>query len=191
MRIAIGSTRPAKVAAAREAWEVVGPRMAGFDDEPLTFLSYDVRKSSRELGLSLADLMEGSRSRVENLMLQLKRERQEADFYVGLEGGFHVVDTHGPRRRVFMESWAYVCDGHQGYFGHGGGIYVPNKIADPVIDRGIEMGIIIDRLAGPQASASAEGILALLTDNLLSRRQSFVIALICAFAPFYNPQAYK
>jgi non-canonical (house-cleaning) NTP pyrophosphatase len=191
MRIAIGSTREAKVAAVRDAWEVVGPRLVAFNDEPLTFLSYDVRKSSRELGLTLADLMEGARSRVENLTLQLKRERQDADFYVGLEGGFHVVDTHGPRRQVFLESWAYVSDGHAGSFGHGGGLYIPNKLADPIIDRGIEMGIIIDRLAGAQTSASPGGIWAMLTDDLLSRKQSFVIALICAFAPFYNPQGYK
>src|SRR5512138_3558075 len=98
MRIAIGSTRPAKVQAVKEAWEVVGSRVPASDDDPLTFLSYDVGKATREMAFSLDHLMEGARSRVENLMLQLKREKQEADFYIGLEGGFHVVDTHGPRR---------------------------------------------------------------------------------------------
>ena len=191
MRIAIGSTRRAKVEAVKDAWEVVGPRIAGYDDEPLTFVTYDVAKSTPEMPLTLEHLMEGARSRVENLVLQLKREKQEADFYVGLEGGFNVVDTHGPRRQVFLESWAYVSDGHIGSFGHGGGLYVPHRIGDPVIDRGIEMGIIMDRVAGAQASSNPEGMWGLLTRNLITRQQGFLIALICAFAPFYNPEAYR
>jgi inosine/xanthosine triphosphatase len=191
MRIAIGSTRPAKVQAVKDAWEVIGPQIARFEDEPVTFLSYDVAKTSPDMPLSLGHLMEGARSRVENLMLQLKREKQEADFYVGLEGGLHVVDALGPRRQAFLESWAYVCDGHTGAFGHGGGVFVPHRIADPVIDRGIEMGIVMDRVAGAQVSPSPEGAWGFLTRNLITRRQSFAIALIAAFAPFYNSERYR
>ena len=191
MRIAIGSTRPAKVQAVKNAWEAVGPRIATFDDEPVTFLNYDVAKTAPDMPLSLDQLMEGARSRVENLMLQLKREKQEADFYIGLEDGFLVVDTHGPRRQVFLESWAYVCDGHKGCFGHGGGVTVPHRIADPVIDRGIEMGIVMDRLAGQQVSSNPGGAWGFLTRDSISRKDSFVVALISAFAAFYNADVYR
>ncbi len=191
MRIAIGSTREAKVEAVKEAWHVFGARIVPHEDEPLTFLPYDVRKTTRELPLSTSELMEGARARVENLILQLKREKQEADFYVGLESGLNVVDWKGARRQVFLESWVYVSDGHAGYFGHGAGPYVPGKISDPVIDRGIEMAIVIDRVGGPQSSLSPQGVSGLLTCELLDRKRSFVIALICAFAPFYNPEAYR
>jgi len=191
MRIAIGSTRAPKVEAVKEAWQAIGSRIKAYDDEPASFLTYDVGKDTPEMPLTLDQLMEGARSRVENLILQLKRERQEADFYVGLEGGFQVIDTHGPRRQVFLESWAYATDGHLGYFGHGPGLLVPHKIGDPIIDRNIEMGIIMDRLGGPRSSAKAEGMWGLLTGDILTRQQSFVIAVICAFVPFCQPDTYR
>lgn len=191
MRIAIGSTRVPKIEAVKEAWEVIKSRIQGYDRDPVTFVTYDVGKDGPEMPLSVDELMEGARSRVENLILQLKRERQEADFYVGLEGGFHVLDTHGPRRQVFLESWAHVSDGHAGFFGHGPGLYVPYKIGDPIIDRNIEMGIILDRLGGPRSSAKPEGAWGFLTGNILSRQQSFVIAVMCAFVPFCQPEVYR
>ncbi|HXK59039.1 MAG TPA: inosine/xanthosine triphosphatase [Acidobacteriota bacterium] len=191
MKIAIGSTRIPKVEAVKEAWEAIGSRVKGYDREPATFLAYDVGKETPEMPVRLDQLMEGARSRVENLILQLKRERQEADFYVGLEGGFQVIDTDGPRRQTFLESWAYATDGHNGYFGHGPGLYVPNTIANPIIDRGIEMGIVMDRLGGQQCSTKAEGIWGMLTGSILTRQQSFVIAVICAFVPFCEPEMYR
>jgi len=191
MRIAIGSTRAPKIEAVKEAWQVIGSRIQGYDRDPVTFLPYDVGKDTPEMPLTLDDLMGGARSRVENLALQLKREKQEADFYVGLEGGFQVIDTHGPRRQIFLESWAYVCDGHTGYFGHGPGLYVPYRIGDPVIDRGIEMAIILDRVGGTRSSARPEGVWGFLTGDILSRQQSFVIAVMCAFIPFCQTEAYK
>jgi len=191
MRIAIGSTRTPKIEAVKEAWEVIGSRIQAYDRDPVTFLTYDVGKDTPEMPLTLDHLMEGARSRVENLVLQLKREKQEADFYVGLEGGFQVLDTHGPRRQVFLESWAYVTEGHTGFLSHGPGLYVPYKIGDPIIDRGIEMGIILDRMGGPRSSAKPEGIWGFLTGDILSRQQSFVIAVMCAFVPFCQPEVYR
>ena len=129
--------------------------------------------------------------RVDSLILQLKREKAEADFYVGLEGGFNIVDFAGARRQAFLESWAYVSDGHNGYFGHGGGIYIPPKISNPVVDRGIELGIVIDRFSDDNNVRSKQGTWGVLTREIVDRKHSFVIALIAAFAPFYNPEAYR
>jgi non-canonical (house-cleaning) NTP pyrophosphatase len=191
MRVAVGSTRQPEVEAVKEAWRVFSRLILQDPEEPVTFLSYHVPKNAPELPLSIADLMEGARSRVENLMLQLKRERQEADFYVGLESGLNLSGPQGPRRLAFLESWAYVSDGHLGYFGHGGGICVPPCIADPAIDRDIELGIVLDRLAATRKVASEEGVWGVLTHDLLSRKHSFVTALLCAFAPFYQPSVYR
>lgn len=191
MRVAIGSTRAPKVDAVKEAWEVFAPKILEDEDEDVTFLSYDVSNGTSAMPLSVADLMSGSRGRVENLILQLKRERAEAEFYIGLEGGFNVVDSDGPRRQAFLQSWAYVSDGHLGFFGHSGGVSVPSAIANPVIDRGVELGIIIDRITQETDVGKAQGTWGILTRDILTRKHSFVVALIAAFAPFYNRDAYQ
>ena len=191
MRVAIGSTRVPKVEAVKEAWEVFASKILEDKDEDVTFLSYDVSNGAPAMPLSVADLMGGSRGRVENLILQLKRERAEAEFYIGLEGGFNVVDSDGPRRQAFLQSWAYVSDGHLGFFGHSGGVSVPSAIADPVIDRGVELGIVIDRITQQTDVGNAQGTWGILTSDILTRKHSFVVALIAAFAPFYNREAYQ
>ena len=191
MKIAIGSTREPKVGAVKEAWEVFGPMLLEDLDEKTTFPSYDVSNGGPKMPLSVTELMDGAKNRAEHLMLQLKREKVEADYYIGLEAGFNVIDSEGPHRRAFLESWAYVSDGYKGFFGHGGGLYVPSLVADPVIDRGIELGIVMDRITNQSGVGNGKGSWGVLTQDMMSRQSSFVIALIAAFAPFYHPEAYR
>ena len=191
MKIAIGSTRGPKVDAVKEAWQVFSARILSDPEEETSFHSYDLSNGAPRMPLSVSDLMKGARGRAEDLALQLKMEKAEANFYVGLEAGFHVIDSQGPRRQTFLESWAYVSDGYTGFYGHGGGLYVPSSIADPVIDRGIELGIVMDRLTHQQEEVgNKQGTWGVLTQDILTRKHSFVIALIAAFAPFYHPEAY-
>lgn len=192
MKIAVGSTRPPKLQAVHEAWEVFAGAILEDSSEAVSIVAYDVSSNSGPaMPLSVEELMRGAKSRAENLALQLKRERAEAEFYIGLEGGFHIVDFEGARRQVFLESWAYVSDGHQGFFGHGGGVFVPPRLSSPVVDRGIELGIVIDRFAEESDIRSKQGAWGVLTRDILTRKHSFVIALIAAFAPFYNPEAFS
>ena len=190
MRIAIGSTREPKVGAVKEAWKVFGSRLLDDPEESVKFLSYDISATGPSMPLSVEDLMKGAEGRAETLMLQLKREKIEADFYVGLEGGFNIVNSFGSRRHVFLESWAFVSDARNGYFGHSGGIYIPPRVVESVVDRGIELGIVIDNFSSKTNVSSNQGTWGILTQNILSREHSFVIALISAFAPFYNREAY-
>ena len=191
MRIAIGSTRAPKVEAVKEAWGIFSSKILTADDDEAEFAPFDVPTQAPGMPVAVEQLMTGAQERADRLMLQLKRERAEADFYVGLEGGFNVVDPRGARRQVFLESWAFVSDGHLGFFGHGGGIYVPPAISTQVMDRGIELGIVIDLFAQQRDVSSQQGVWGVLTRNIFNRQHSFVVALIAAFAPFYNPEAYR
>jgi non-canonical (house-cleaning) NTP pyrophosphatase len=190
MRIAVGSSRTTHVEAVKEAWTIFSSNILSDPEEPTDYLGYDVRTGVPEVPLSVKELMDGAQNRVENLVLQLKRERAEADFYVGLASGFSMVDSRGPRRLAFLETWAFVSDGHKGHFGHGGGVPVPAGIADPVIDRGIELGIVADRFRQENDLRTGQGPWGILTKDILTQQHSSVIALIAAFAPFYNPAAY-
>ena len=110
MKLAIGSTRDSKVEAAKEAWEIFSKKVELAPSGEAYFVSFDVPTSSPNMPLAAEEVMQGAQDRADRLMLQLKKEKAEADFYIGLESGFNVVDARGARRQVFLESWAYVSD---------------------------------------------------------------------------------
>ena len=95
------------------------------------------------------------------------------------------------RRRVFLESWAYVSNGARGFFGRSGSIEVVESIAEEVVDRGIELSVAIDRFAGEVGIRDAQGAWGVLSANLVTRQDSFRVAVIAAFAPFYNANMYR
>ncbi len=190
MRIAIGSSSTTEIAATKEAWKVFSASLTQDTHEEVEFFGYSISGTPAQISMSVRDLMSAPRECVETLILQLKRARTEADYYVGLESGFNVVDAQGPRRIAFLESWAYVSDGQRGHFGHGGGIVVPPGIADPVIDRGIDLSIVLDRFSSEREISSEKGLWGILTRDILSVQHAFVVALIAAFAPFYNLRAF-
>jgi non-canonical (house-cleaning) NTP pyrophosphatase len=94
-------------------------------------------------------------------------------------------------RHVFLESWAYVTDGHSGHFGCSGALELPEPLAHEVLERGIELSEAIDRFAGAVGIRDAQGAWGVLSRNLISRQEAFRIAVIAAFAPFYNRKMYQ
>src|SRR5258707_15786292 len=97
---------------------------------------------------------------------------ERADSCLGLEGALEVAPKTGPRR-VFLESWAYVTDGVQGHFGCSGSIEIPELLAGEVLARGTELSIAIDRYAGAVGIRDGQGAWGVLSDNLVSRQESF------------------
>ncbi len=190
MRVAVGSTRPAKVNAVKQIWERLEDSLSRGIDDRVDFFCYDVPTDAPKIPTTSAEMSWSVLSRVDHLIMQLKRERSEADFYVGMEEGFNVIASPGARRQVVLESWVYVSDGLNGYYGHGNGISVPPQIADPVIDRGIELEIVIDRFCRARQLPSGQEGWRLLSQELLNRDQSYALALTAAFAPFYNAHVY-
>lgn len=55
----------------------------------------------------------------------------------------------------------------------------------------MELGVAIDRFAGAVGIRDAQGAWGVLTGNLVSRQESFRLAVLTAFAPFYNWKMYR
>jgi non-canonical (house-cleaning) NTP pyrophosphatase len=120
----------------------------------------------------------------------LREAGQPADYCVGLEGGVDVA-VENDVRCVFLESWAYVTDGVRGHFGCSGSIEIPELLAGEVLARGTELSIAIDRYAGAVGIRDGQGAWGVLSDNLVTRQESFRLAVVAAFAPFYNVKMYR
>src|SRR6266850_728004 len=201
--LAVGSKRGPKLNAVAEALEAFSHFLA--PGAQFEVVGVDVESGVSHTPASREELMRGARQRAEAL-LQLARKNGDAwRFFVGLEGGLDVVQEgvsaegiqwratlkrHG-RRRVFLESWAYVTDGLRGHYGRSGGIELPEALAREVLENGVELSVAIERFAGAIGIRDAQGAWGVLSNNFITRQEAFRVAVIAAFAPFYNEKMYR
>ena len=203
--VAVGSTRAPKVNAVRQTLAHIGnlsgahsTLAAGENQEHIQrphevqfeVIGVEVESGVGHTPQSRAETMAGARRRAEALMVMAWERSLDWSYFVGLEGGLDVVHEKG-HRWAFLENWAFVKDaaGRECY-GQAGGIALPDRRAEEVIDRGVELGVAIDAYAGGLGIRDAQGAWGVLTSNLISREEAYRIALIHAFAPFFNPRIY-
>lgn len=186
--IALGSDRAAKIMAVRAS--IV--RIAAIDADwtNANVVARRVETNAPAMPLTDWQLMEGARERALAVRDSLHSRRLEADIYVGLEGGFHSISIGG-EWHTFLRGWAYATDGEKNAFGAAPSISVPPEIVKSVVQGRRELGIVIDEVAGGRDIRSKQGAWGVLSRDLVTRSLSFELALIAAFAPFYNPKFYS
>jgi inosine/xanthosine triphosphatase len=185
--IAVGSTRRPKLNAVKEAANAIAPLLGECIVE---VEGHEVDSGVGHTPTSREELMRGARQRAEASQQKLVAASQATDFYVGVEGGLDVVSENSTKR-VFLESWAYVTNGRQGHFGCSGSIELPEALAEEVLSRGVELAAAIDQFAGAVGIRDGQGAWGVLSSNMISRQDSFRLAVIAAFAPFYNAKMYR
>jgi non-canonical (house-cleaning) NTP pyrophosphatase len=67
---------------------------------------------------------------------------------------------------------------------------VPADLVKKVVEGRKELGLVIDEVSGKRDVRSREGAWGVLSRDLVTRSMSFEVALIAAFAPFYNAEMY-
>ena len=187
--IALGSDRAAKIMAVRASVA----RIATIDPDWANANVVARRVETTVPAMPLTDwqLMQGARERALAARHSLRSRRLEADIYVGLEGGFHSVSIEG-EWHTFLRGWAFAIDnGDRSAFGAAPSISVPPHIVKSVVEGRQELGIVIDEVAGGRDIRSKQGAWGVLSRDLVTRSMSFELALIAAFAPFYNPKLYS
>jgi inosine/xanthosine triphosphatase len=186
--IAVGSARKPKLAAVRQAVDgMIDQLPAGTSIE---IVGAEVESGVNHTPLSREESMRGARQRAEALKRMAREEAKPWNYFVGLEGGLDSIVENG-ERRVFLESWAYVSDGTRGHFGRSGAVELPATLAEEVFVKGIELSIAIDQFAGEAGIRDAQGAWGVLSANKITRQEAFRVALIAAFAPFFNSNVYR
>jgi len=185
--IALGSDRAAKIMAVRASIARVATVDSSWAEARV--LARAVETTAPAMPLNDWELMQGARERALAVRDQLRAQRREADIYVGLEGGFHSISIEG-EWHTFLRGWAYATNGKNGAFGATPSISVPAALAKKVIEGRRELGLVIDEVAGIRDVRSRQGAWGILSRDLVTRAMSFEVALIAAFAPFYNKEMY-
>ena len=185
--IALGSDRAAKILAVRASIARVATIAPSWAEAKV--LARAVETTVPPMPLNDWQLMQGARERALAVRDQLMAQGREADIYVGLEGGFHSISIEG-EWHTFLRGWAYASDGMNGTFGAAPSISVPPGLAKRVIEGRRELGLVIDEVAGIPDVRSRQGAWGILSRDLVTRAMSFEVALVAAFAPFYNKEMY-
>lgn len=127
------------------------------------------------------ETLNGATNRVNNVA----EITQEADFWVGIEGGLEEVGGG-------LETFAWiVIKGKDGQLGRGrtGSFFLPEKVAE-LVRLGKELGDADDIVFGLKNSKQANGSVGILTGDVLTRSTMYEPAVILALIPFKNPDLY-
>lgn len=189
MLVVVGSTRPAKLEGVRAAVAAIAAVAPAFRDARVQ--GVDLADVAPTMPIGQAAILAGARARAAALLEQSTRSKEaapELTFFVGVEGGVDPMVLEGVRR-LALTSWACVTDGRAWSYGAGGVILLPDWIA-AAVEAGEELGAVIDRLEGP-GTRGTRGAWGVLTRDLVGRREIFRLAVLSAFAPFFNPEVYR
>ena len=171
-RVAVGSTNPVKVAAAR--------RVIGYYWPQAEVVPVQVESTVSAQPWGIEETIAGARARA----LQA-RARVDADLGIGLEGGVEEIPAAGS---IFLSGWAAVVtrDGHV-YFGSGGRAPLPPPLIR-AMQRGEELGPAMDVLSGQKNTKHTVGSVGILTRGFVDRESQFAVALAYALAPLLHQE---
>lgn len=152
MKIAIGSTNPAKTQAVRNAY-----------GETASIMSLDVQSGVADQPFSDEETIEGAINRAKNCLKQ-----SDAVIGIGLEGGV-VRSEHG----LFICNWGALAD-REGTIVIAGGarIILPDRIAERLV-AGEELGPVMDDFTKQQSIRKKEGAIGVFTNERVTRAEMF------------------
>jgi non-canonical (house-cleaning) NTP pyrophosphatase len=183
--ILIGSTRPAKVDAARTAAAAIAAVDERFLSAEITPI--DAGNVGPAMPMTERETIEGARLRALSIINRAVNNTNETTcLAIGVEGGLDPLACE--RDRYALKSWAAATDGTTVGYGSGGSILVPDHVMRAVL-AGRELGDVIDAFVGSSVRGT-RGAWGVLTRDLVGRRESFTTAIIAALAPFYNGIVY-
>jgi inosine/xanthosine triphosphatase len=185
MLIGIGTKNKAKLKACRRALYHLNKKYL-FMKEP-ELIALVTKTTVPDMPITKTDLKQGALQRALFVYKTLKHKGKTIDFAVGLEGGIYQdSDPDMNTNDTYLQSWAYVYNGHKGYWGSSPALALPQSVSREVYTRKRELAEVMDHLSGRNDVRSHAGAFGILTEHLITRSDSFYLAIICAMSPFFN-----
>jgi inosine/xanthosine triphosphatase len=173
MKIAVGSTNPAKVDAVRNVFE----RVYGKENVDVVYVKVESGVPAQPFD---DETVEGAIMRAEGAYFNTV-----CDIGVGIEGG--IFNVYG---RMFNVQYCALYDEERTSIGCGSGFETPAIAADEV-RKGVEFGKVMDKLTGKKDIGRKEGGIGYMTDGKLTRTQLTEQCVFSALIPRMKPELYK
>jgi inosine/xanthosine triphosphatase len=174
-KIIIASKNPVKINAALCGFKKMFPK-GDFEIEGVS-----VASGVSDQPLTDAETFKGAFNRVENAF----KAKTDADYWIGIEGGVEEKNSE-------MEAFAWIIvkskDGKIGK-GRTGTFFLPPKIVE-LIRQGEELGKADDIVFKRKNSKQENGAVGILTEDVISRTNYYIEAVVLALIPFKNPDLY-
>jgi inosine/xanthosine triphosphatase len=181
MNIIIASTRIPKINGVKKAVEKISSHF-GVDPSSITFISVEAQSGVADTPKSTEESMLGAKQRARSIF---PNDRMNNTLTVGVEGGLFRAEG-----KTFLQSWVCVFDGEQFHFGCSGSIELPAHLGEAVMDRGEELADAIDHLTKEVNIRSKQGTFGVLTNDLVTREDSFEQAAVLALTPYFHKKLY-
>ena len=159
LKVAVGSKNPVKIKAVENAFK----KVFGLGGR-IEIIRVSVFSDVSDMPLSFEDIVKGAENRASQAM-----EKTEADFGVGLEGGFE-----DKKIGTFLSDVVVIIN-KQGIRGYAWdrGLLMPEKIVKKMKEEGKELGDVMDEIRGLKNTKQREGCVGFMTDNLIPREKAF------------------
>lgn len=178
MIINIGSKNPSKIEAVREVLR----EYESLEIDQIN--SIEVSSCVPEQPFGWNDTIEGSKERARKSFIN-------CDYSIGLESG--LIQLPNSKSHFYDVGVCSIFDGYFYSLGFSGGFEVPKKLVDLIMKEGInlsqacyEYGLSPDENIG-----SREGIVGLLTNKRIDRKEQIKQSIYMALPKIENPDLYK
>lgn len=171
VKICIASKNPTKINATKLAFEEV------FEDVEIEAVGVSSKSGVPDQPMGDKETFLGAQNRVNFI-----KERQTADFYIGIEGGL-IENEEGEMEAM---AWMLIDNGERTGKARTAGFFIaPETIR--LIKSGLELGHADEQVFGIQNTKQKMGSSGLLTNNIITRERFYVDAIILALIPFIKP----
>ncbi len=173
LKLVVSSANPVKIEAVREGFAKMFPELI-FEIESVSVVS-----GVPDQPMSDKETYTGAVNRAQNARLAMP----EADYWFGLEGG---VDYWQGEMLGF--AWVVTID-KSGQLGkaRAASWFLPARVA-ALLEKGMELGDADDQVYGRSNSKQSSGAIGILTNDAMSRKESFVQPVMLSLTSFRNPQ---
>ena len=172
--IIVSSTNPVKLESVRVGFGRI------FVHEGFTVEGCQVQSGVSNQPLSDEETLQGARNRV----IAAMREKPNADYWVGIEGG--IASIAGD---LAAFAWIVVRSPTLTGKSRTGTFVLPEPVSI-LIQQGKELGEADDLVFQKQNSKQANGAIGLLTNGVIDRTTLYAEAVVLALVPFVNPGMY-
>ncbi len=167
----IGSLNEAKIRGARRALSLLGIS----DVKPVKIVTMNPQP------IGLDEILNGAAIRA------LKAREKYPDCYgLGVEAGIMIIDNY-----YFSGQIAVFTDGEKYSIGTSMFFPLPQSIGSEIVEKGVELKVLMIREAGLENIASSIGAVGHYTQGFITRTDLSYQAVLSAIIPWLNPEEYS